>query len=247
VSGAVIVAYTVTPPPGFARRTIARLLLESPELALSPDTASAAHVADGPQAGTPQPAPRDLARRVLDRATAEILAGAAAPRRTSRTRFAAALALSLAFLGVIAGAFWGSVVELQAHVRLAVVRAERGWREVGRDLLELTPGDGLAEGTVLRLGSDRHHGSLLDGIDSLDAIGCFALTELGYGNNAVEMQTTATYDAAGDEWVIHTPGPLAQKYWITNGAVHAQWAVVFAQLRIGDARQVRHVLGQQRH
>ncbi|MEY4830611.1 MAG: hypothetical protein RLZZ562_2407 [Planctomycetota bacterium] len=141
----------VTPPPGFARRTIARLLLESPELALSPDTASAAHVANGPQAGTPQPAPRDLARRVLDRATAEILAGAAAPRRTSRTRFAAALALSLAFLGVIAGAFWGSVVELQAHVRLAVVRAERGWREVGRDLLELTPGDGLAEGAVLRL------------------------------------------------------------------------------------------------
>ena len=98
----------------------------------------------------------------------------------------------------------------------------------------------LFGGTVLRLGTDRHHGSLLDGIDSLDAIGCFALTELGYGNNAVEMQTTATYDAAGDEWVIHTPGPLAQKYWITNGAVHAQWAVVFAQLRIGDARHGVH-------
>jgi acyl-CoA oxidase len=34
----------------------------------------------------------------------------------------------------------------------------------------------LFGGTVLRLGTDRHHGALLDGIDSLDAIGCFALT-----------------------------------------------------------------------
>ena len=56
----------VTPPPGFARRTIARLLLESPELALSPDAASAPHAADGPQAGTPEPAPPDLAPPVLD-------------------------------------------------------------------------------------------------------------------------------------------------------------------------------------
>lgn len=27
----------------------------------------------------------------------------------------------------------------------------------------------------------------------MTGIGCFALTELGYGNNAVEMETTATY------------------------------------------------------
>ena len=32
------------------------------------------------------------------------------------------------------------------------------------------------------------------GIDSLADIGCFGLTELGYGNNAVEMETTAIFD-----------------------------------------------------
>ncbi len=42
--------------------------------------------------------------------------------------------------------------------------------------------------------------------------GCFGLTELGFGNNAVEMQTTATYDAATQEFIIHTPTTLAQKY-----------------------------------
>ena len=39
-----------------------------------------------------------------------------------------------------------------------------------------------------------NHEVLLSGIDSLADIGCFGLTELGYGNNAVEMETTALYD-----------------------------------------------------
>ena len=82
----------------------------------------------------------------------------------------------------------------------------------------------------MKLGTDRHHGAFLDRIDSLKGVGCFALTELGYGNNAVEMETTAMLDKATDEWVINTPSTVAQKYWITNGSIYAQWAVVFAQL-----------------
>jgi acyl-CoA oxidase len=38
------------------------------------------------------------------------------------------------------------------------------------------------------LGSERHQ-HISKGIDSLETIGCFALTELGYGNNAIEMET----------------------------------------------------------
>jgi acyl-CoA oxidase len=48
------------------------------------------------------------------------------------------------------------------------------------------------------------------------------------------MQTTATFDKATDEFVIHTPTTLAQKYWITNGAVHAKWA--------GETPQPRYAL-----
>ncbi len=55
---------------------------------------------------------------------------------------------------------------------------------------------------------------------------------LGYGNNAVEMETTATYDKATQEFIVNTPTPLAQKYWITNGAVHAKHIIVFAQVSI---------------
>ena len=47
-------------------------------------------------------------------------------------------------------------------------------------------------------------------MDNVDDIGCFALTELGYGNNAVEMETTAVWDQQSKEFIIHTPSTLAQ-------------------------------------
>lgn len=46
------------------------------------------------------------------------------------------------------------------------------------------------------------------------------------------METTAIYDEATNELIVNTTTPLAQKYWITNGAVHAKHCVVFAQLMV---------------
>merc|ERR1719471_1647316 len=60
----------------------------------------------------------------------------------------------------------------------------------------------LFGGTVLKLGTARHH-AILDGIDSLADVGCFGPTELGYGNNAPQMETTATFDIDADEWIIN--------------------------------------------
>jgi len=97
----------------------------------------------------------------------------------------------------------------------------------------------LFGGTVLKLGTERHH-YLLPGIDSLKDVGCFGLTELGYGNNAVEMETTATYDEKTDELIVNCPSPLAQKYWITNGACHAKHIVVFAQLWVKGVNEGIH-------
>ncbi|MEE2960643.1 MAG: acyl-CoA dehydrogenase [Myxococcota bacterium] len=98
----------------------------------------------------------------------------------------------------------------------------------------------LFGGTILKLGTEKHHRKLLSEIDSLKSVGCFALTELGFGNNAVEMQTTAIYDRDKDQFVINTPTTLAKKYWITNGAVHAHYVIVFAQLIINDHNEGIH-------
>jgi acyl-CoA oxidase len=85
----------------------------------------------------------------------------------------------------------------------------------------------LFGGTLIALHTDRHK-AFMDKVDDLTHMGCFCFTELGYGNNAVEMETTATYDEKSKEFVIHSPTTLSQKYWITNGACHANYAIVFA-------------------
>lgn len=66
-------------------------------------------------------------------------------------------------------------------------------------------------------------------MDSLETTGCFCLTEVGYGNNAVEMETTAVWDDVENKFIINTPTVNSQKFWITNGAYYANYAVVFAQ------------------
>ena len=86
----------------------------------------------------------------------------------------------------------------------------------------------LFGGTCLALHNGRHE-YLFDEIDSLKSVGCFCFTELGYGNNAMQMETTITYDKSAGEFVVHSPTDLSQKYWISNGYHHANKAVVFGQ------------------
>ena len=97
----------------------------------------------------------------------------------------------------------------------------------------------LFGGTVVTLGSERHM-AIAKGIDDLSTVGCFALTELGYGNNAVEMETTSHWDPKTKEFIINSPSVLSQKYWITNGALHSNYAVVFAQLFMNGQHEGIH-------
>jgi acyl-CoA oxidase len=98
---------------------------------------------------------------------------------------------------------------------------------------------GLFGGAVLMLGTKRHHDALLSDLVSGRLMGCFAMTESGHGSNVQALGTTATYDAGTDEFVITTPDDAARKDYIGNAAVHADAAVVFAQLEVaGEAHGV---------
>ena len=56
------------------------------------------------------------------------------------------------------------------------------------------------------------------------------MTELGHGSNVAGLETTATFDEAADEFVIHTPTLTATKWWIGGAAQSATHAAVFAQM-----------------
>ena len=99
---------------------------------------------------------------------------------------------------------------------------------------------GLFGGAVEALGSERHM-HLVPRIIDLDLLGCFAMTERGHGSDVQNLETTATYDAETDEFVVHSPGLSAEKTYIGNAARHGRMAAVFAQLHTpGSATDANH-------
>ncbi|MCW2679513.1 MAG: caiA [Frankiales bacterium] len=98
---------------------------------------------------------------------------------------------------------------------------------------------GLFGGAVHRLGTEEHHRKYLPGVASVDLPGCFAMSESGHGSDVRSIRTMARYDAAAQEFVLHTPDDDARKDWIGNAARHGRVAAVFAQLDVaGEARGV---------
>ncbi|KAI3978509.1 hypothetical protein MKX01_015684 [Papaver californicum] len=85
-------------------------------------------------------------------------------------------------------------------------------------------------GSVINLGTKKHKDKYYEGIDNMDYVGCFAMTELHHGSNVQGLQTTATFDHITDEFIIDTPNDGAIKWWIGNAAVHGKFASVFARL-----------------
>lgn len=94
---------------------------------------------------------------------------------------------------------------------------------------------GLWLGSILLLGTREHHEKYLRGIGTFELPGCYAMTEIGHGSNVRELETTARYDPAREEFVIDSPGFAAGKNYIGNAACHGRLATVFAQLEAGGA------------
>jgi acyl-CoA oxidase len=92
---------------------------------------------------------------------------------------------------------------------------------------------GLFGGSILQLGTERHHQACLPRTGTLELPGCFAMSETGHGSNVADLQTVARFDPASGDFVLHTPDPMARKDWIGNAARHGRMAVVFAQLETG--------------
>lgn len=89
---------------------------------------------------------------------------------------------------------------------------------------------GLFGSAVMHLGTEYHHTTFLPDIMSLKVPGAFAMTEIGHGSDVASIGTTATYDEATQEFVIHTPFRGAWKEFLGNAGQHGTAATVFAQL-----------------
>jgi glutaryl-CoA dehydrogenase len=78
---------------------------------------------------------------------------------------------------------------------------------------------------IYTYGSAEQKDRWLQKMQSGEAIGCFGLTEPGFGSNPAGMQTRAKRD--GDQWILN-----GEKTWITNGSM-ADVALVWARAEEG--------------
>jgi glutaryl-CoA dehydrogenase len=78
---------------------------------------------------------------------------------------------------------------------------------------------------ILAYGSEEHKQAWLPRLQSGDAIGCFGLTEPGFGSNPAGMLSRARRD--GSDWILD-----GEKTWITNGS-SADVALVWARAEEG--------------
>src|SRR3989440_5452197 len=101
---------------------------------------------------------------------------------------------------------------------------------------------GLFGGVIRRLGTERHHQRYLRAAMTMELPGCFAMTETGHGSDVQSIRTTATYDAARQEFVVNTPDDAARKDYIGNAARDGRMAAVFAQLMTNGQGHGVHVL-----
>ena len=96
----------------------------------------------------------------------------------------------------------------------------------------------LAMYPIYTFGSAEQKNAWLPALASGEKLGCFGLTEPGFGSNPGGMTTTARQ--SGDEYILN-----GEKMWITNGSI-ADVAVIWAKLDgadgSGEAETVRGFL-----
>jgi glutaryl-CoA dehydrogenase len=78
---------------------------------------------------------------------------------------------------------------------------------------------------IYTFGSEEQKQNWLPRLQSGEAVGCFGLTEPGFGSNPAGMLTTAK--KSGSDWIIN-----GEKTWITNGSM-ADVSVIWARTESG--------------
>ena len=89
--------------------------------------------------------------------------------------------------------------------------------------------------------SDEQKAIWIPRAERFEIFGSYAQTELGHGSNVRGIETTATFDAGTDEFIINSPTISSTKYWIGATGVWATHSIVVAKLRIEGENYGNHL------
>ena len=99
----------------------------------------------------------------------------------------------------------------------------------------------LFQNAIRELGSPEQKAHWNEEISAFRVTGCYAQTELGHGSDVQNLETTATFDPATDEFRINTPRLEATKYWPGELARVANHALVMARLLVKGRHLGQHM------
>jgi len=139
-------------------------------------------------------------------------------------RFPAELIPELGVLGVFGANLEGYGCAGMSNVEYGLVMQEIERGDSGLRSFVSVQG-ALVMYPIYTYGSEEQKQKWLPRLQSGESIGCFGLTEPGFGSNPGGMQTTAKRD--GKSWILN-----GEKTWITNGGL-AEIAVVWARTEEG--------------
>lgn len=80
------------------------------------------------------------------------------------------------------------------------------------------------------LASEEQKAYWLPKANNFEISGAYVQTELGHGSDVGSLETTATYDAATKEFVVHTPCRSATKFWPGGLGKTSTHCVLYARL-----------------
>jgi len=139
-------------------------------------------------------------------------------------RFPAELIPELGALGVFGANLEGYGCAGMSNVEYGLVMQEIERGDSGLRSFVSVQG-ALVMYPIFTYGSEEQKQKWLPRLQSGESIGCFGLTEPGFGSNPGGMQTSAKRD--GKSWILN-----GEKTWITNGSL-AEIAVVWARTEEG--------------
>ncbi|XP_004616528.2 peroxisomal acyl-coenzyme A oxidase 2 [Sorex araneus] len=138
---------------------------------------------------------------------------------------------------------------VQKACRVLMLAQRLGWPEDGLELkyaYRALSGDmafnihRVFQKALESLGSDEQIAKWGPPSSQFQIIVTYAQTELGHGTYLQGLETEATYDAATQEFVMHSPTLTATKWWPGDLGRSATHALVQAQLICSGARQGMH-------
>jgi len=162
---------------------------------------------------------RETARRFVDEQAAPLL------RDCFRdARFPKELIPEMARLGFLGANLEGYGCAGMSNVEYGLIMQELERGDSGLRSFASVQG-ALVMYPILTFGSEQQKQRWLPRLQSGEAIGCFGLTEPGFGSNPAGMLTRARRDSGG--WILS-----GEKTWITNGSA-ADVAVIWARAEDG--------------